>query len=159
MKGRSWPHQTKKIVMVMLKTESSIPAWVPEGYRKLGWHAGFDVLIGPMYYKKDEDGNFKFITKILDKHLNANGVAHGGFSMTLTDIFFGTLAFVASGKKLTSTVSLNCNFVSPGLQDEIIECEAKVTRTTRSMVFIDGNLISKDKVIVSASGIWKILNQ
>ena len=37
--------------MVMLKSETSIPAWVPEGYRKLGWHAGFDVLIGPMYYK------------------------------------------------------------------------------------------------------------
>ena len=108
---------------------------------------------------QNDEGNFKFITKILDKHLNANGVAHGGFSMTLTDIFFGTLAFVASGKKLTSTVSLNCNFVSPGLQGEIVECEAKVTRTTRSMVFIDGNLMSNDKVIVSASGIWKILNQ
>ena len=149
----------KSFVMVMLKTESPIPDWVPEGYRKLGWHAGFDVLIGPMYYTRDNEGNFKFITKILDKHLNANGVAHGGFSMTLTDIFFGTLAFVASGKKLTSTVSLNCNFVSPGLQGEIVECEAKVTRTTRSMVFIDLNLMSKDKVIVSASGIWKILNQ
>ena len=149
----------KSVVMVMLKTESPILDWVPKGYRKLGWHAGFDVLIGPMYYTRDDDGNFKFITKILDKHLNANGVAHGGFSMTLTDIFFGTLAFIASGKKLTSTVSLNCNFVSPGLQGEIVECEAKVTRTTRSMVFIDGNLMSKDKVIVSASGIWKILNQ
>ena len=79
--------------------------------------------------------------------------------MTLTDIFFGTLAFVASGKKLTSTISLNCNFVSPGLQDEIVECDAKVIRTTRSMVFIEGNLMSRDKVIVSASGIWKILNQ
>ena len=145
--------------MVMLKTESSTPDWVPEGYRKLGWHAGFDVLIGPMYFSRDDEGNFKFITKILDKHLNANGVAHGGFSMTLTDIFFGTLAFVASGKKLTSTVSLNCNFVSPGLEGEIVECEAKVTRTTRSMVFIDGSLMSNDKVIVSASGIWKILNQ
>ena len=145
--------------MVMLKTESSTPSWVPDGYRKLGWHAGFDVLIGPMYFSRDAEGNFKFITKILDKHLNANGVAHGGFSMTLTDIFFGTLAFVASGKKLTSTVSLNCNFVSPGLEGEIVECEAKVIRTTRSMVFIDGNLMSNDKVIVSASGIWKILNQ
>ena len=145
--------------MVMLKTESSTPDLVPEGYRKLGWHAWFDVLIGPMYFSRDDEGNFKFITKILDKHLNANGVAHGGFSMTLTDIFFGTLAFVASGKKLTSTVSLNCNFVSPGLEGEIVECEAKVTRTTRSMVFIDGNLMSNDKVIVSASGIWKILNQ
>ena len=149
----------KGIAMVMLKTESSTPDWVPDGYRKLGWHAGFDVLIGPMYFSRDDEGNFKFITKILDKHLNANGVAHGGFSMTLTDIFFGTLAFVASGKKLTSTVSLNCNFVSPGLEGEIVECEAKVTRTTRSMVFIDGNLMSNDKVIVSASGIWKILNQ
>ena len=149
----------KRIAMVMLKTESSTPDWVPEGYRKLGWHAGFDVLIGPMYFSRDDEGNFKFITKILDKHLNANGVAHGGFSMTLTDIFFGTLAFVASGKKLTSTVSLNCNFVSPGLEGEIVECEAKVTRTTRSMVFIDENLMSNDKIIVSASGIWKILNQ
>ena len=52
--------------MVMLKSETSTPTWVPEGYRKLGWHAGFDVLIGPMYYKKDESGEFKFISKILD---------------------------------------------------------------------------------------------
>ena len=49
--------------MVMLKSETSSPTWVPEGYRKLGWHAGFDVLIGPMYYKKDESGEFKFISK------------------------------------------------------------------------------------------------
>ena len=145
--------------MVMIKSDTTIPQWVPEGYKKLGWHAGFDVLIGPMYYNKTESNDFKFITKILDKHLNANGVAHGGFSMTLTDIFFGTLAFVASGKKLTSTISLNCNFVSPGLQDEIVECDARVIRTTRSMIFIEGNLMSKDKIIVSASGIWKILRQ
>ena len=145
--------------MVMIKSDTTIPQWVPEGYKKLGWHAGFDVLIGPMYYNKTESNDFKFITKILDKHLNANGVAHGGFSMTLTDIFFGTLAFVASGKRLTSTISLNCNFVSPGLQDEIVECDARVIRTTRSMIFIEGNLMSKDKIIVSASGIWKILRQ
>ena len=145
--------------MVMIKSNAPIPQWVPEGYKKLGWHAGFDVLIGPMYYNKTESNDFKFITKILDKHLNANGVAHGGFSMTLTDIFFGTLAFVASGKKLTSTISLNCNFVSPGLQDEIVECDARVIRATRSMIFIEGNLMSKDKIIVSASGIWKILRQ
>ena len=52
--------------MVMIKSETSTPTWVPEGYRKLGWHAGFDVLIGPMYYKKDESGEFKFISKILE---------------------------------------------------------------------------------------------
>ena len=33
--------------MVMLKTHDA-PIWVPEGYKKLGWHAGFDILIGPM---------------------------------------------------------------------------------------------------------------
>ena len=112
-----------------------------------------------MYYKKEESGDYKFITKILDKHLNAHGIAHGGYSMTLADIFLGTSVFVASGKKPCSTISLNCNFVSPGLQDDLVECDAKVTRTTKSLVFIEGNLISKDKVILSASGIWKILNQ
>ena len=145
--------------MVMLKTQTSAPIWVPDGYKKLGWHAGFDVLVGPMYYKKEESGAYKFITKILDKHLNAHGIAHGGYSMTLADIFLGTSVFVASGKKPCSTISLNCNFVSPGLQDDLVECDAKVTRTTKSLVFIEGNLISKDKVILSASGIWKILNQ
>ena len=145
--------------MVMLKTQTSAPIWVPDGYKKLGWHAGFDVLVGPMYYKKEESGEYKFITKILDKHLNAHGIAHGGYSMTLADIFLGTSVFVASGKKPCSTISLNCNFVSPGLQDDLVECDAKVTRTTKSLVFIEGNLISKDKVISSASGIWKILNQ
>ena len=145
--------------MVMLKTQTSAPIWVPDGYKKLGWHAGFDVLVGPMYYKKEESGEYKFITKILDKHLNAHGIAHGGYSMTLADIFLGTSVLVASGKKPCSTISLNCNFVSPGLQDDLVECDAKVTRTTKSLVFIEGNLISKDKVILSASGIWKILNQ
>ena len=145
--------------MVMLKTQTSAPIWVPDGYKKLGWHAGFDVLVGPMYYKKEVSGEYKFITKILDKHLNAHGIAHGGYSMTLADIFLGTSVFVASGKKPCSTISLNCNFVSPGLQDDLVECDAKVTRTTKSLVFIEGNLISKDKVILSASGIWKILNQ
>ena len=145
--------------MVMLKTQTSAPIWVPDGYKKLGWHAGFDVLVGPMYYKLEESGEYKFITKILDKHLNAHGIAHGGYSMTLADIFLGTSVFVASGKKPCSTISLNCNFVSPGLQDDLVECDAKVTRTTKSLVFIEGNLISKDKVILSASGIWKILNQ
>ena len=145
--------------MVMLKTQTSAPIWVPDGYKKLGWPAGVDVLVGPMYYKKEESGEYKFITKILDKHLNAHGIAHGGYSMTLADIFLGTSVFVASGKKPCSTISLNCNFVSPGLQDDLVECDAKVTRTTKSLVFIEGNLISKDKVILSASGIWKILNQ
>ncbi len=49
-------HTNNGFSMVMLKSEISNPAWVPEGYRKLGWHAGFDVLIGPMYYKKNELG-------------------------------------------------------------------------------------------------------
>ena len=145
--------------MVMLKTQTTAPNWVPDGYKKLGWHAGFDVLVGPMYYRKEESGDYKFITKILDKHLNAHGIAHGGYSMTLADVFLGTSVFVASGKKPCSTISLNCNFVSPGLQDDLVECDAKVTRTTKSLVFIEGNLIAKDKVILSASGIWKILNQ
>ena len=79
--------------------------------------------------------------------------------MSLADIFLGSMVFAASGKKPCSTISLNCNFVSPGLQDDIVECDAKVTKTTKSLVFIEGNLISKDKIILSASGIWKILSQ
>ena len=39
-----------------------------------------------------------------------------------------------------------CNFVSPGLQDDIVECDAKVTRTTKSLVFIEGNLSHKIKL-------------
>ena len=140
--------------MVMLKTHDA-PIWVPEGYKKLGWHAGFDILIGPMYYKKDESNNFKFIAKILDKQ----GIAHGGFSMALEDIFFGSVAFSSCGKKSTSTISLNSNFVSPGLLDDIVECEASVTKMTRSLIFIEGSLTSGDKTILSASGIWKILGQ
>ena len=49
--------------MVMLKTEVSAPSWVPEGYKKLGWHAGFDVLIGPMYFKKKRITNINSLLK------------------------------------------------------------------------------------------------
>ena len=79
--------------------------------------------------------------------------------MALADIFFGSVAFSACGKKSTSTISLNSNFVSPGLLDEVVECEASVTKITRSLIFIEGSLTSGDKTILSASGIWKILGQ
>ena len=95
--------------------------------------------------KKDSDNKFKFIAKILDKHLNAQGIAHGGFSMALADIFFGSVAFSACGKKSTSTISLNSNFVSPGLLDEIVECEATITKMTRSLIFVEGSIKSGEK--------------
>ena len=38
--------------MVMLKTQTSAPIWVPDGYKKLGWHAGFDVLVVQCITKK-----------------------------------------------------------------------------------------------------------
>ena len=62
-------------------------------------------------------------------------------------------------KKSTSTISLNSNFVSLGLLDEIVECEATITKMTRSLIFVEGSIKSGEKTILSASGIWKILGQ
>lgn len=128
----------------------------PEGFT-LEEDNGFNSFVGPLFHKQIDDETFDFRFKPEQRHLNGGGVVHGGMLMSFADHVLGRTVWEATGQKPSTTMSLNCDFVSPGRLDEWIGGTAQITRKTRSIIFVQGLLQQNDKTLMTATGIWKIL--
>lgn len=127
----------------------------PEGYVLCPLPVGaFGDSLGPLYMRPDGSG---FACRMAERHGNPRGVVHGGVLMALADQVLGLTVYRSTGHEPSATVSLNCDFVEGALPGELVEGEAEVTRTTRSIVFVQGRLRCGERLILTASGLWKRL--
>ena len=129
---------------------------IPEGYAP-AWNTGFNEYVGPFYGRALEDGSVHFFLDLRDEHMNGAGFAHGGLLMAFADAALGTAVNVAIDGAASATMTLNTDFIAAGQPGTRIECEASVTRRTRSVVFVQGRVYSGDKTLLTATGIWKVL--
>ena len=117
---------------------------------------GFMKHNGGLEFRKISDDEYEFKTVIQDYHINAGGVTHGGFIMSILDSGMGTAAHqVIEGKAVT--ISLNTNFIGGSKAGDKIIGFAKIKKKTRSLIFMYGDLKCEDKLLASAEGIWKII--
>jgi len=47
--------------------------------------------------------------------------------------------------------------VGPGKLGDVIESRVRVTRKTRTMIFLSADIVAGDRVIGIATGLWKIV--
>ena len=114
---------------------------------------------GGLLFRKISESEFEFKTTIKENHLNTAGITHGGYIATIIDSGAGTGAHRVANNSQCVTISLDIKFIgATKLGDEIIGF-VKILKRTRSMVFLICHLKSNEKIIASASGIWKILNK
>jgi acyl-coenzyme A thioesterase 13 len=120
---------------------------------------GFNLYVGPLYRLPDGDGGAlrRFTFVIADKHMNAAGSAHGGMLMTLADVAMSQSARLETGANGVNTVSLNCDFVGPGRLGDLAEARVRVSRRARTMVFQSAELYAGDRLLLVATGLWKIV--
>jgi len=78
--------------------------------------------------------------------------------MTFADVSMSQAARAVFDGKGCNTVSLSCDFVSPGKFGELIESRVRVTRRTRTMVFISAEVVAGDRPLLIATGLWKLAN-
>lgn len=128
-----------------------------------GWSAfpvkdGFADLVGPFWRKITPEGPV-FGFRADQRHVNANGMVHGGMLLTFADHSLGSMVFEAVERKLCVTVTLSGDFIGPGQKGEWIEMRGEITRKTRSLVFIRGTLSADGKTLLTADGIWKVIGQ
>lgn len=128
---------------------------LPEGAENISIQ-GFNLFSGPFYRLPDEDAVRRFAFVALDKHMNAVGTVHGGLLMTFADIAMGRTSRLATGAPSCSTVALNCDFMGPGRLGELIEIRVRVTRKTRTLVFLAGDVSCGERALMSAAGLWRI---
>ncbi len=135
----------------------------PSGYEPV-FNVGFNAYVGPIWRKPGEgETPDRFLFEVRDHHLNGGGFVHGGMLMALADVVLGATVSRTIGGAPCATVSLNCDFVAAGRLGDRIEGAAHITRRTRSVVFVSGELFARAdggarQTLLTATGIWKILD-
>ncbi len=128
-----------------------------EEFQQISIKPGFMKHNGGVLFKKISETEYQFKSKINENHLNAAGITHGGYLSALIDSGAGTAAHRAADNMPCVTISLDIKFIgSSKIGDEIIGY-TKILKKTNTLVFLFCELKCNNKIITSASGVWKIL--
>ena len=126
-------------------------------FEQISLKPGFMKHNGGLLFKTISKSEYEFKATIKENHLNAAGITHGGFIATFIDAGAGTAAHRVADQKPCVTISLEIKFISPvNLGQELIG-KTKIQKKTKSMVFLTCELITENKIVATASGVWKIL--
>ena len=126
-------------------------------FEQISLKPGFMRHNGGVLFRNISEKEYEFKTTINENHLNAASITHGGYLSALIDAGAGTAAHRAAGNASCLTISLDLKFIGASrVDDEITGC-VKILKRTNTLVFLFCELRCIDKIIASASGVWKIL--
>ena len=112
---------------------------------------------GGLLFKTISEKEYQFKTTINENHLNAAGIAHGGFISAVVDAGAGTAAHRAAANSPCLTISLELKFISAVKLNQELVGITKIQKKTKSLVFLTCELRADDKIAATASGVWKII--
>ena len=126
-------------------------------FEQISLKPGFMKHNGGVLFKKISENEYEFKSTVTKNHLNAAGITHGGYLSALIDAGAGTAAHRSAENAPCVTISLDLKFIGASkIGDEIIG-NVKILKKTKTFVFLFCELKSNEKIITSASGVWKIL--
>jgi len=126
-------------------------------FEQISLKPGFMKHNGGILFKTISEKEYEFKTTINENHLNAAGITHGGFIAAFVDAGAGTAAHRSANQNPCVTISLELKFISPVQLGQILFGKTKIQKKTRSMIFLTCELTASNKIVATASGIWKIL--
>ncbi len=127
---------------------------IPDGFQAIESRSPFAAHNGPIYQREEEDGGFVRGFHVLETHLNAGRMAHGGMLVAFADGVLGQCAGRAVGTPAV-TLRLTSNFVAPARPGDWVEGRAEVIRQGRSTVFVRGQLTVRHRTVLTADGIFQ----
>jgi len=134
-----------------MSIEDSVPA-PPEGFKPSS-RGPYSTHNGPFFHRSSEKG-LEHAFFVLPRHCNSIGIVHGGMLSTFLD---GVLAG-AVGRAVGSTcvtIHLSIDFLSMAQAGDWVFGEARVTRQTRDLVFVEGVIRVGAREVLRGSGIFK----
>ncbi len=149
------------------KTANFVAAELTEKWNGMSTEAaaGFTALFrsspfldrtGP-FYSKGTGQSLSIGLRILDHHLNARGLAHGGVLLTMADIALG-YAMATSADPLVGAVTsqLSADFAGSATLGDWVESRVDIQKIGKTLAFANVYLLVGDARIVRASGVFAI---
>ena len=132
---------------------------MPKDFQQISLKQGFMKHNGGVLFRDISDTEFEFKSTINDNHLNAAGITHGGYLSALVDAGAGTAAHRSAESAPCVTISLDLKFIGSSKAGDEIIGHVKILKKTKTLVFLFCELKCDNKIIASATGIWKILKK
>ena len=126
-------------------------------FKQISLKPGFMKHNGGLLFKTISESEYEFKTTINENHLNAAGITHGGFIASVVDAGAGTAAHRAADQNPCVTISLELKFISAIKLGQELFGKTKIQKKTKSMIFLTCELTTSNKIVATASGVWKIL--
>jgi uncharacterized protein (TIGR00369 family) len=135
------------------------PLRLPRNWKTVAGLAGFHRFIG---FRIDPKGSGPGVAtvrgKVLPRHLNINGVVHGGVYSTALDTAMGgaVVSMLAEGES-TATTSLYVEFLRSARAGVELVARGEVLRRGRHLAFVEGKLDDgQGNQFAQAHGTWYI---
>ena len=118
----------------------------------------YSKLLGQLETASNDGKDF-YRMFVNNTHLNSGNFAHGGFLMSFLDNVMGNTAFKSFDKAPCVTISMTTHFThSASIGDELI-AQPIIEKKTKTLSFVNCQVFAGDNLIVSGSGIWKIVHR
>jgi len=128
-----------------------------EKFEQISIKPGFMKHNGGLLFKAIKENEYQFKITINENHLNAAGITHGGFISAFVDAGAGTAAHRSANNNPCVTISLELKFISAVRLGQELFGNTKIQKKTKSMIFLTCELTVENKIVATASGVWKIL--
>ena len=126
-------------------------------FEQISIKPGFMKHNGGLLFRNVSENEYQFKTTITENHLNAAGITHGGFISAMVDAGAGTAAHRTAEGNPCVTISLELKFISAVKINQELIGTTTIQKKTKSMVFLTCELRASNKIVATASGVWKIL--
>ena len=126
-------------------------------FEQISINPGFMKHNGGLLFKTIKENEYQFKITINENHLNAAGITHGGFISAFVDAGAGTAAHRSANNNPCVTISLELKFISAVRLGQELFGNTKIQKKTKSMIFLTCELTAGNKIVATASGVWKIL--
>ena len=126
-------------------------------FEQISIKPGFMKHNGGLLFREISKNEFEFKTTVKEIHLNKAGITHGGYIASIIDAGAGSAAQRVAKNKICVTISLDIKFIGASKLGDKIIGYTKIQKKTNSLVFLICHLQCKDKMIATASGVWKML--
>ena len=128
-------------------------------FEQISVKSGFMKHNGGLLFKTIKENEYEFKTIINENHLNAAGITHGGFIAAFVDAGAGTAAHRSADNSPCVTISLELKFISAVKFGQELIGNTKIQKKTKTMVFLTSELTAENRIVATASGVWKILKR
>ena len=137
----------------------------PDGFTAQHLGDPFEAWVGPFFLRQpnpldtgNEGAPLEVAFQIDDRHVNANGVCHGGMFLTFADATLGIVPWTIANAPAV-TLSLQSQFLRPGHAGDWVITRPRLIRKTPSIIFIESTFEIEGEIVFTTTSLWKVIGK